>query len=62
MGNKKNIVIKENILRKEYSYSKNGVKLSFTLRIDNSSELRPFKDCLQEAVIDLTEQLEGMKN
>ena len=59
---KKEPMVKENIIRKEYSYTKNGVNLKFTLRIDNSSELRPFKECLEEAILDLDNELKGMKN
>lgn len=58
----KNILTKSLVTRKEFSYIKDKVELKFTLRIDNSSELRPFKECLQEAIKDIDEILEGMKN
>lgn len=58
----KNILTKSLVTRKEFSYIKDKVELKFTLRIDNSSELRPFKECLQEAIKDIDEILEGIKN
>lgn len=61
-GNKKDILTKTLITRKEFSYSKKGVTLNFTLRVDNSSELKPFKSCLEEATQDINEILKGMKN
>ncbi len=48
--------------KKEFSY-KNGVcNLSFTLRVDNSSELKDFRACLDTAIKDIDEILKGMKN
>ncbi len=54
--------IKSIILRKEFSYTQKGVSLKFTLRVDNSSELRAFHSCLAEAKKDIEEILKGMKN
>ncbi len=62
MANKKDILTKSIIGRKDFSYSKKGCNLRFNLRIDNSSELRPFKSCMEEAIKDIDEILEGMKN
>lgn len=58
----KDLITKNIINRKEFNYSKKGVNLSFTLRIDNSSELRPFKECMEEAVKDLDEIIKSLKN
>lgn len=58
----KDILEKVIVDRKDFSYSKKGVSLKFNLRIDNSSELRPFKSCLEEAIKDIDTILEGMKN
>ena len=55
-------VIKSIIGRKDFSYSKKGVNLKFSLRVDNTSELKPFKSCLEQAIKDIEEILEGMKN
>jgi len=55
-------VIKSITGRKDFSYSKKGVDLKFSLRTDNTSELKPFKSCLEAAVKDIEEILEGMKN
>ena len=62
MANEKNLLIKSVISKKEFSYSKKGVSLNFNLRIDDTSELRAFKDCMTQAIKDLEEILEGMKN
>ena len=58
----KNTLTKSLISRKEFTYTKNKVNLTFTLRVDNSSELKPFKSCLEAAVKDIDEILKGMKN
>ncbi len=58
----KDTLIKSLISRKTFSYIKGGIKLEFTLRIDNSSELRIFKFLLSEADKDIDEILKGMKN
>jgi len=47
---------------KEFSYSKKDVNLKFSIRVDNSSQLRPFRECLEEAIKDIDSILEGMKN
>lgn len=59
---KNDTLTKSIISRKEFSYSVKGVSLNFTLRLDNSSELKPFQALLQEALKDITGILEGMKN
>lgn len=58
----KDLITKSIVSRQEFIYSKKGVKLSFTLRTDNSSELRPFKECMEEAIIDLEKIIKGLKN
>lgn len=50
------------ISKQDFSYSKGVVSLNFTLRTDNSSELKSFKSCLEEAIIDINNLLKGMKN
>jgi len=55
-------LIKNIINRKEFSYTKKNVELKFVLRIDNSSEIRPFKECLEEAVKDLDDIIKTLKN
>ena len=59
---KADLITKSLIARKEFSYSKKGTTLNFTLRVDNSSELKSFKSCLEEAIKDIDEILKGMKN
>ncbi len=59
---KSSSLIKSLIRRQEFSYSQKGTNLNFSLRIDNSSELKNFKDCLGEAIKDIDIILKGMKN
>ena len=59
---KPSILIKSVTEKKDFSYSKGDVNLNFTLRVDNSSQLRPFLDILNEAKKDIEELLKGMKN
>lgn len=49
---------------KQFSYRNDAVKLylQFTLNIDNSKELRAYKDLLNEAIKDLDEEIEKHKN
>lgn len=58
----KKFLVKNIISKKEFSFSKGNCTLSFTLRVDNSSELKDFKSCLEEAIKDIEEILKGMKN
>ena len=55
-------VVKNSIQRKEFSYSFEGTQLNFTLRVDNSSELRPFLRLLQSAVEEVTVEIGNLKN
>lgn len=48
--------------KKTYTYQKDNVSLSFTLSVDTSSELRKFLRLLEEAVKDLTEDINSMNN
>ena len=58
----KNSLIKLIIDRKDFSYSQKGVSLKFNLRVDNSSELKNFRSCLEEAIKDIDEIVKGMRN
>jgi hypothetical protein len=58
----KDSVVKTIIDRKDFSYAHKGVSLKFALPVDDSSSLRPFKSCLEEAIKDIEEILGGMKN
>ena len=57
-----NILVKTIIARKDFSYEQKGVSLKFNLRVDNSSELKNFRSCLEEAMKDIDEIVKGMKN
>lgn len=60
----KNIITKNVTFRKDFSYSnkEKNVNLSFSIRIDNSSELKGFRTLLEQAIVDIDEELKGMKN
>lgn len=59
---KKELMTKSSRIDKNFKYQKNEVTLDFTLRIDNSSQLRDFKECLEAAIVDIDELVSGMKN
>lgn len=58
----KKILQKSLVTKQDFSYSKEGTNLAFTLRTDNSSELRNFKSLLEEGIKDIDIILERMKN
>lgn len=58
----KNLLTKSIISRKEFSYTKKGCNLNFNLRVDNSEELKAFKECMEIAIKDIDEIMKGMKN
>lgn len=62
MASNKLIIQKTFVQRQEFTYQKNSATLKFNLRVDNSSELRDFRECMIEAVKDIDEILKGMKN
>ena len=53
---------KSSVTKRDFDYRLNGVTLAFTLRIDNSSELRSFKTCMEQAIVDLDEIIKTLKN
>lgn len=53
----KNIVKKETVDTRQFSYSKNKVNLNFSLRTDVKSELKDFKELLLQAVEDINKEL-----
>mgnify|MGYP001582944172 CR=1 FL=1 len=58
----KNILIKTITEKKEFSYKNGPCSLAFTLRVDNTSELRDFRSCLEAAMSDIDDLLKGRKN
>ena len=58
----KNLLQKSISLKRTFNYKKGECTLNFELKVDNSSELRNFKSCLEEAIKDIDETLKGMKN
>ena len=59
---KKNVLIKSFVERREFSYKQDNVALTFSLRVDNSHELRNFRLCLQEAINDIDDMLKNRKD
>lgn len=45
----KNIIEKIMVIKKEFSFAKNGVQLNFTLRTDIKQQMKDFRDLLVEA-------------
>lgn len=50
-------VTKENAVSRTFTYRKNNVTLSFTLRTDVKTELSDFRDCMEVAMVDVTEEI-----
>ena len=44
--------------KKTFSYKKDNVNLSFTLNVDNRTEMETFIELLEKAVIDIQEEIE----
>lgn len=57
MAKNKGEIQKDTAINRSFAYKKDGVSLSFVLRIDNPSELEPFKDCLIVALEDVELEL-----
>lgn len=55
-------MIKTQKTNKTFSYQVDDVSLNFTLNIDNSAELKKFRGICEQAIQDLTEQINLMKN
>lgn len=50
---------KEQIVSKRtFSYTKKGVSLSFTLDLGNKEEMSKFKELLEKALLDVSEEIE----
>ena len=45
----KDIVVKSQVTKKEFSFSKNDCNLNFTLRTDIKQQMKDFRDLLVEA-------------
>ncbi len=46
---------------RNFNYTKGNVRLNFTLRIDIKQELKDFKECLEQALKDVNEELNSKK-
>lgn len=64
MGNSKDkSVMKKDTsqVTKQFAYFKGGVELKFSLRIDVKQQLKEFKECLEQALKDVSEELNAKK-
>lgn len=59
---KKDTIVSTQIARKEFAFSKDNVNLSFTLRVDNTSELRTFSALLDAAKQAVELEISNLKN
>ena len=57
--NRKSIA-EDHSVKKTFNYTKDGVNLSFTLRIDIKSELTHFKELLEKALDDVIEEIKKL--
>jgi hypothetical protein len=46
---------------RRFSYEKGKITLNFSLRIDTKGELKDFKELLERAVTDVTEEIDRVK-
>lgn len=56
-SNRKPQVLAKNMENKTFDYSKGGVSLKFTLRIDVKSELLDFEACLEKALDEVRDEI-----
>lgn len=53
----KNVIESNPVVNKQYSYSLNGITLSFTLRTDIDTELKDFLELMKRASSDIAVDL-----
>jgi hypothetical protein len=58
---KKKILQRDQTESKTFTYSKGGVVLNFTLRVDIKQEMKDFIECLEAATLDVKKVLEEKK-
>ena len=51
-------IVEGHATRKEFLYTKNGVTLRFTLRLDIDTELKAFKELMEKAIVDIDTELD----
>jgi hypothetical protein len=54
----KNKLKEDHVVNKTFNYSKDEVKLIFTLRVDTKSQLKDFKELLIKALEDISGEIE----
>lgn len=57
----KDVMKKEHIIRKEYSYNQSGTTLGFSLRQDVKKEMQNFIKCLEEAMQEVQADLDNIQ-
>jgi hypothetical protein len=58
----KGVMKKEQMVKKDFSYDIDGMRLNFTLRIDIKKDLQLFLKCLDEALVDVEAELLKIDN
>lgn len=58
---KPNQIVKSPITRKEYSYQLGAVRLTFTLRQDNTQEMLHFKSLMESAIVDIEADIKAFR-
>lgn len=53
----KSVVTKNKITRKEFSYEKGNVRLSFNLTLEDKPSIQDFLECLVKAQEDVSEEI-----
>ena len=57
----KNVTVRQHTDSKQFAYSRNGVNLSFTLRVDIKQELKDFLELLKTAVVEVETEIKNVK-
>ncbi len=59
-NNPKNILTKDNVVRKEYKYMQNDIPLTFNLRQDIKQEMKVWLNLLEAATKEVKEDLKKL--
>lgn len=60
--NVKNILQKQNVTNKTFSYQKGNVSLNFTLRVDTKQELKDWIEIVKQSLEDVGEELQKLNH
>lgn len=60
--NEKKMITTTTTANRTYGYRLGNVSLNFTLRNDTKQEMKDFLECIEQAKVDVTEELEKLNN